>query len=48
MTNTEKESKQAKRALVETKKRQADKDNNHKKMPIEKKGMVNTVRVSKI
>ena len=38
MTNTEKESKQAKQALVEAKKRQADKDNNHKKMPIEKKG----------
>ena len=48
MTNTEKESKQAKRALDEAKKRRAKKDNNYNKMPIEKKGMVNTVRVSKI
>ena len=38
MTNTEKESKQAKRALDEAKKRRAEKDNNHKKMPAEKKG----------
>ena len=38
MTNTEKESKQAKRALDEAKKRHADKDTNYKKMPAEKKG----------
>ena len=38
MTNTEIESKQAKRALDEAKKRQANKDTNHKKMPAEKKG----------
>ena len=38
MTNTEKESKQAKRALDEAKKRRAEKDNNYKKMPAEKKG----------
>ena len=38
MTNTEKESKQAKRALDEAKKRHADKDTKHKKMPAEKKG----------
>ena len=38
MTNTEKESKQAKRALDEAKKRHADKGTNHKKMPAEKKG----------
>ena len=38
MTNTEKQSKQAKRALDEAKKRHADKDTNHKKMPAEKKG----------
>ena len=38
MTNTDKVSKQAKRALDEAKKRHADKDNNHKKMPAEKKG----------
>ena len=38
MTNTEKESKQAKRALDEAKKRRTEKDNNHKKMPAEKKG----------
>ena len=38
MTNTEKESKQAKRALDEAKKRRADRATNHKKMPAEKKG----------
>ncbi len=38
MTNTEKESKQAKRALDEAKKRRDEKDNNHNKMPAEKKG----------
>ena len=38
MTNTEKESKQAERALDEAKKRHADKDTNKKKMPAEKKG----------
>ena len=38
MTNTEKQSKQAKRALDEAKKRHADKDTNHKNMPAEKKG----------
>ena len=38
MTNTEKESKQAKRALDEAKKRRAEKDNCYKKMPAEKKG----------
>ena len=38
MTNKENESKQAKRALDEAKKRHADKDNNQKKMPAEKKG----------
>ena len=38
MTKTEKESKQAKRALDEAKKRHADKDTNQKKMPAEKKG----------
>ena len=38
MTNTEKESKQAKRALDEAKKRHADKDTKLKKMPAEKKG----------
>ena len=38
MTNTEVESRQAKRALDEAKKRHADKDTNHKKMPAEKKG----------
>ena len=37
-TNTEKESKQAKRALDEAKKRRAGKDNYYKKMPAEKKG----------
>ena len=38
MNNTENESKQAKRALDEAKKRHADKDTNHTKMPAEKKG----------
>ena len=38
MTNTEKESKQAKRALDEAKIRRAEKDNYYKKMPAEKKG----------
>ena len=38
MTNSERESKQAKRALDEAKKRHADKDTIHKKMPAEKKG----------
>ena len=38
MTNTEKESKQAKRALDEAKKRRDEKDDYHKKMPAEKKG----------
>ena len=38
MTNTERESKQAKRALDEAKKRLADKDANYQKMPVEKKG----------
>ena len=38
MTNTEKEAKQAKRALDEAKKRRAEKDNYYKKMPAEKKG----------
>ena len=38
MTNTERESKQAKRALDEARKRHADKNSNHKKMPAEKKG----------
>ena len=38
MTNTERESKQAKRALDEARKRRADKDTSHKKMPLEKKG----------
>ena len=38
MTNTEKESKQAKRALEEAKKRHAVRDTNQKKMPAEKKG----------
>ena len=40
MTNTEKESKQAKRALDEAKKRRADKETNQKKMPVEKKGVL--------
>ncbi len=38
MTNIEKKSKQAKRALDEAKKRHADKYTNHEKMPAEKKG----------
>ena len=38
MTTTEKESKQAKRALDEAKRRHAEKDTNDKKMPAEKKG----------
>ena len=38
MTNTEKKSKQAKRALDEAKKRHDDKNTDHKKMPAEKKG----------
>ena len=38
MTNTERESKQAERALDEARKRLADKETNHKKMPAEKKG----------
>ena len=38
MTNTDKESKQAKRALDEAKKRRAEKDNDYNKMPAEKKG----------
>ena len=38
MTKTEKETKQAKRALDEAKKRRADIDTNYKKMPAEKKG----------
>ena len=38
MTNTEKESKQAKRALDEAKKMRAEKDTKYNKMPAEKKG----------
>ena len=38
MTDTEKESKQAKRALDEAKKRHADKETSQKKMPAERKG----------
>ena len=38
MTNTDTESRQAKRALDEAKKRHANKDTSHKKMPAEKKG----------
>ena len=38
MTNKEKESQQAKRAIDEAKKRHADKHPSHKKMPPEKKG----------
>ena len=38
MTNTERKSKQAERALDEARKRLADKETNHKKMPAEKKG----------
>ena len=40
MTNTEKESKQAKRALDEAKKRRAEKNNNNNKIPTEKKDVV--------
>ena len=38
MTNTEKEAKQAKRALDEAEKRRAKIDHNYNKMPPEKKG----------
>ena len=38
MTDTTKESKQAKRALEEAEKRHADKSTYDKKMPVEKKG----------
>ena len=38
MTKTEKESKQAKRALEEARKRRAEKIANYRKMPVEKKG----------
>ena len=38
MKNTEKESKQAKRALDEAKERRAEKDNDYNQMPVEKKG----------
>jgi hypothetical protein len=38
MTYTEKQTRQAKRALDEAKKRQIDKNTNYKKMPVEKKG----------
>ena len=38
MTNTEKESKQAKRALDEAKKRRAEKNNDYNQIPVEKKG----------
>ena len=38
MTNTTKESEQAKRALEEAKKRHSDKSAYDKKMPVEKKG----------
>ena len=38
MTDTTKESKQAKRALEEAEKRHADKRTYDKKMPVEKKG----------
>ena len=38
MTSTEKQSKQAKRALDEAKKRLSDKNTNNQKMPVEKKG----------
>ena len=40
MTNTEKESKQAKRALDEAKKRRAEKDNNNNKIPSPKSSSV--------
>ena len=38
MTKTEKEAKQAKRALDEAKKRHIEKITNHRKLPLEKKG----------
>ena len=38
MTKTERESKQAKRALDEAEKRHTEKNTNYRKMPIEKKG----------
>ena len=38
MTDTTKESKQAKRALDEAKKRHSDKSTYNKKMPVEKRG----------
>ena len=38
MTYNTKESKQAKRALEEAKKRHSDKSTCHKKMPVEKRG----------
>ena len=38
MTDTTKESKQARRALEEAKKRHSDKSTHDKKMPVEKKG----------
>ena len=38
MTKTERELKQAKRALEEAKKRRAEKTANYQKMPLEKKG----------
>ena len=38
MTNKERESKQAKRALEEANKRKIDKEANYQKMPVEKKG----------
>ena len=38
MTNTERELKQAKRALEEAKKRRVAKDTNNQKLPLEKKG----------
>ena len=38
MTKTEKELKQAKRALEEARKRRAEKITNYQKMPVEKKG----------
>ena len=38
MTNTERESKQAKRALDEAKKRRSVKETSQKKMPAERKG----------
>ena len=38
MTNTDKKSEQAKRALDEANKRRADKEPKYQKMPVEKKG----------